>query len=217
MKAEEPFDRGEASSPLQDRPFDQALREPQDNAQDERSLVTFCATHPEVETALRCGRCDKPICPRCIVQTPVGGRCKECANMKRLPIFEVSAQNYAKAVVLAFLASLVLGFIWASLPFRGYFSFIVSAGVGYALGELVSYAASRKSSVGLKIIAGASVVLCYLSSVTTPILATLVSLNVFKTAAFLNLFISGVVGLLSNPFAWLIVGIGVFVAVTRLR
>ncbi len=33
-----------------------------------------CATHPEVDTNLRCGKCGKPICLRCLVQTPVGDR-----------------------------------------------------------------------------------------------------------------------------------------------
>ena len=33
-----------------------------------------CATHPEVETGLSCGRCETLICPRCLVQTPVGTR-----------------------------------------------------------------------------------------------------------------------------------------------
>src|SRR3989304_4969303 len=31
-----------------------------------------CATHPGVETELRCATCGKPICPDCLVGTPVG-------------------------------------------------------------------------------------------------------------------------------------------------
>ncbi|HEX2914551.1 MAG TPA: B-box zinc finger protein [Chloroflexia bacterium] len=41
--------------------------------------VVYCARHPEVETGLRCGRCDTPICPRCMVHADVGIRCPDCA------------------------------------------------------------------------------------------------------------------------------------------
>ncbi len=39
----------------------------------------FCARHPETETMLRCGRCNTPICPRCMVHGAVGIRCPDCA------------------------------------------------------------------------------------------------------------------------------------------
>ena len=40
------------------------------------SIVTRCAEHPDVETGLRCGRCETPICPKCMIMTPVGARCE---------------------------------------------------------------------------------------------------------------------------------------------
>ena len=49
-----------------------------------------CAAHPDTETGLSCGRCDTPICPRCLVETPVGARCRKCANVRRLPTYSVS-------------------------------------------------------------------------------------------------------------------------------
>lgn len=44
------------------------------------STPTTCANHPGVETTLRCNRCNKPICPKCAVRTPIGYRCKECVR-----------------------------------------------------------------------------------------------------------------------------------------
>jgi hypothetical protein len=41
--------------------------------------VIYCARHPNTETMLRCGRCDTPICPRCMVHSGVGIRCPDCA------------------------------------------------------------------------------------------------------------------------------------------
>lgn len=47
-------------------------------------VVTYCARHQQVETMLRCGRCETPICPRCMVHSGVGIRCPDCAaNPKR--------------------------------------------------------------------------------------------------------------------------------------
>ena len=40
----------------------------------------YCANHPNVETELTCGRCDKPVCTRCIVHTEVGIRCRQCCG-----------------------------------------------------------------------------------------------------------------------------------------
>lgn len=39
-----------------------------------------CANHPFRITVLRCNRCNKPVCTKCIVRTPVGYRCKECVE-----------------------------------------------------------------------------------------------------------------------------------------
>ncbi len=44
---------------------------------------TYCANHPTVETTLRCNRCDKPICPKCAVKSPVGYRCRECVKSQQ--------------------------------------------------------------------------------------------------------------------------------------
>lgn len=39
-----------------------------------------CHRHPKVMTQLSCGRCDRPICDRCVVLGPAGPRCRECAR-----------------------------------------------------------------------------------------------------------------------------------------
>lgn len=37
-----------------------------------------CAFHPAVPTLLSCTRCDRPACPDCLVQAPVGTHCVAC-------------------------------------------------------------------------------------------------------------------------------------------
>jgi hypothetical protein len=38
-----------------------------------------CSKHPDTETQLSCARCEKAICPKCLVHAPVGIRCRDCA------------------------------------------------------------------------------------------------------------------------------------------
>ena len=49
----------------------------------------FCYRHPDVETGLRCNRCNKPICPKCAERTPVGFRCPDC-------IMEIEDRYYSQ-------------------------------------------------------------------------------------------------------------------------
>lgn len=44
----------------------------------------YCSRHPKEETSLTCGRCDKPICVRCVVHAEVGIRCRKCAPSRRV-------------------------------------------------------------------------------------------------------------------------------------
>ncbi|WP_067976033.1 rhomboid family intramembrane serine protease [Nocardiopsis trehalosi] len=40
--------------------------------------VPTCYRHPERETYVRCTRCDRPICPDCMREAPVGHQCVQC-------------------------------------------------------------------------------------------------------------------------------------------
>ncbi|GAA3738971.1 rhomboid family intramembrane serine protease [Salinactinospora qingdaonensis] len=44
----------------------------------EAEAVPTCFRHPKRETYVRCVRCDRPICPDCMVQASVGFHCVEC-------------------------------------------------------------------------------------------------------------------------------------------
>ena len=39
-----------------------------------------CYRHPDRETGIRCTRCDKPICPDCMVSAAVGFHCRDCVS-----------------------------------------------------------------------------------------------------------------------------------------
>jgi len=131
-----------------------------------------CATHPDVETNLRCGKCEKPICPKCMVQTPVGARCRECARLYKLPTYRVSTSHYLRAVFTGIGAAAVCGVLWGLLenymPFFFIFNIIIGGAVGYACAEVISLAVNRKRGTGLAVIAGAAVILSYQIALIVP-------------------------------------------------
>jgi hypothetical protein len=100
--------------------------------------VWFCARHKNVKTRLRCGRCEKPICPKCTVMAPTGARCRDCASNRTSHIYQVGPREMA----LAFLAAVIMGVVGAMLlNVAGGFSYwlvIYAPVVGPALGKLVT-------------------------------------------------------------------------------
>jgi hypothetical protein len=144
---------------------------------DEGPLVVPCAADPQVETALRCGRCDTPICPRCLVMTPVGARCRNCAQVRKSPVYDVRPLHYLRAAA-AGLAVAVLGtYVLAFIPFFQFFGLLL---LGVAVGEAVTMAANRKHGTGLAVVA---VVTLLLGALLVP---TLVALAAFPAVVPLD-------------------------------
>ena len=160
-----------------------------------------CAIHSSVETELACGKCEKPICPKCLHYTPVGVRCRECANLKRLPQYELSIAYVARGLGAALVVGAVAGAIWGVIPF-GFIGLIVGAGAGYVVGEAVSISTNRKVGVRVQIIAVVGVVLAFV--VRGAILITVGNWDIGDI-------------LLRNVFGLLALAIAIFVAVGRLR
>lgn len=112
--------------------------------------VVMCPRDPSVETALRCGRCDTPICPRCMVISPAGQRCKDCGRIARNPIYTLSAGYVARAVAVAIVGGIVLGVLWglASRQVLGFGGFFLGLLLGVALGWVITrameFAVNRK-------------------------------------------------------------------------
>lgn len=159
-----------------------------------------CATHPAVETNLRCGKCGKPICPKCLVQTLVGARCPDCAKLYKLPTYRVSTQYYLRAIGTALGMAIVCGVVWgvvgSFVPFF-YINLLLGPGVGYAIGEVVSLSVNRKRGRGLASVAGIAVVISYLVSILLPLGLPF--------------------GLFHIVLDLVALALGIFVAVTRLR
>lgn len=136
-----------------------------------------------------------------MVYTPVGVRCRTCANMKPLPMFQIGPLHYARALAMALVVGIVGGAMWAylaaAIPFVAFWLVLL---VGYVSGEAISFAANRKRGRGLQGIAGLTVVLAYLVS------------NGFILFGFSLLPLSA---LFRNPMLLLVFALGVYIAVKR--
>lgn len=166
--------------------------------------IVYCQLHPEVETALECGRCATPICPRCLVHTPGGIRCPDCAQLRRPPMYELAPLDYAKAGVAASMLIGVLGFLGAVLlpvgGFRGLFlllALFVGSGAGALVAEVLSRVTKGKRGPVMQGIAVGTLVAA-------------LGLRVVLTG-------TGLEGLLNDTAGLLIVGVGSFAAWGRLR
>jgi hypothetical protein len=120
-----------------------------------------CAADPSVETYLRCGRCEKPICPRCLIQTPVGARCRDCAQLRKLPMFQVGPIDYLRGIggglAAGVAGGLAVTFIQRLVPIFGFLSIMFLAALGYAVGTAVAKSTRRKQGTWLGVVAALAV------------------------------------------------------------
>lgn len=160
--------------------------------------TTYCPNHPDTPTNLRCSRCEVLVCPRCMVHSPVGVRCRECGRGTRLPTYDVSRPLLARAILAGLLmglaGGLVAGLVVRELLF-GLFYLAAMAGFGYLLAEVISLAADRKRGRTLQLVAAGGAVVAY------------------AVIAFITIYAYGSIDL----FDMLAGGIAVYVAFLRLR
>lgn len=81
----------------------------------------FCYRHPQRETYVRCGRCDRPICSTCAMQGPVGFRCRQCGRPARDPLTALTLGQLVLAAAIAVGGGLLIGLIGAQLGWLSLF------------------------------------------------------------------------------------------------
>ena len=116
----------------------------------------YCANHPNIETTLRCNRCEKPICAKCAVLTPTGYRCRECVRGQQKMFNTAQWFDYPLvffiAVIMSYLGSLVVSFL-------GFFTLFLAPVAGFIIAEAIRLATRRRRSKLLFQIAALSVAL----------------------------------------------------------
>ena len=109
-----------------------------------------CSYHPDVMTRLRCSRCEKPICPKCAVRTPVGLRCPECAGVRGLPTYRADPAVLTRAAIFGAGAALIAALPWLFMPGWAFYLTLLSA---FGVTEVISRMVDHKRGRELQILA----------------------------------------------------------------
>jgi hypothetical protein len=102
---------------------------------------TFCINHPATETYLRCNKCGRPVCMKCVQRTPVGYRCNECLGMQRAGYYTATTIDYVLASIIALILGAIGGFGISLIGF-----WLVAIFVGPVAGGIISEAIRRALS-----------------------------------------------------------------------
>lgn len=121
----------------------------------------YCYRHPNVETALRCNRCGKPICPKCARGTATGYRCPDCIKAQQKVFVTAKWYDYVTSFFTAFILSLVGYWLMSLITGIGFFFyffvFIIGTAIGGGIAEAVRWVVRKRRAKSLFITAAAGV------------------------------------------------------------
>ena len=115
-----------------------------------------CSFHPGVETEMRCAECERPICPKEMVLTPVGYKCPVCAKPKRSQYVYVKPRQLAGAIAMGALAGIGGGLLLGAFNFR---FFLIGIVWGMLVGEAVRRGSGGHRGASLALVASGAIVL----------------------------------------------------------
>ncbi len=170
----------------------------------------FCVNHPKTETLLRCNKCGKPVCIKCVVRTPVGYRCKECLNIQHAGYYTATSLDYAIVAAVGTLASIIAGGIAAALGGFWFFAIFYAPAAGGIIAELIRWAIQKRRGKYTSLVACATLVVGgFIGASAFPILFALgarrIEYLLLASGAFFNLGV------------WIFVVLGASTVYARLR
>lgn len=108
-----------------------------------------CVNHPNEITYVRCGRCEAPICVRCMVDTPVGKKCRACAR-NRSHLTESTPLEVALAFIAATAVAIPAGWVMQRIPVM----ILPAAIYGGLIAEVALRVGKRRRSVAMQVATG---------------------------------------------------------------
>lgn len=120
--------------------------------------LTYCAVHPDRETALRCNRCERYMCVECAVQTPVGYRCKECVRGLEDRFYTATTNDALTVFVVCAGLAAIAGGIAGAVRIPLLFVLILGLPVGGAIAEAALRVTQRRRARQSDKLAAAGVV-----------------------------------------------------------
>jgi hypothetical protein len=131
-----------------------------------------CYRHPDRETRVSCAACGRPICTECMVQTEVGIKCPDDAQLPRGARAGVMkrdqiAKSFLAGVAVALLGALIVYYL---LPQIGFGRLILSAVAGWGAGIFVHRAGGRNGGPLAMAISGVAVAIAFSPAMVQPVL-----------------------------------------------
>jgi MFS family permease len=136
---------------------------------------TYCVNHPQTETLLRCNKCGKPVCLKCVQRTPVGYRCNECLGLQRAGYYNATTFDYALAAVIGIFLGALGGFVM--LLIGGFWIVAIFAGpiAGGIISEVIRRVISKRRGRYVALVACAAVAAGGLGMLLLPALPLLLA------------------------------------------
>lgn len=106
--------------------------------------LTYCEVHPDRETALRCNKCGRYMCPECAVQTPVGYRCRECVRQHEDKFFRADQSDEIKIFAVCAVLTGIAGAIMSAVGFGLFLALIAGFPAGGAISQVALRAVERR-------------------------------------------------------------------------
>ncbi|MGH9139240.1 MAG: rhomboid family intramembrane serine protease [Acidimicrobiales bacterium] len=98
--------------------------------------VQTCYRHDDRRAGVRCQRCERPICPQCMVSAPVGFHCPECARSGRQRVYTAASMRQVNPPYLTYVLIAVNAAVFvaglaerSSEAFAGQTGFIIDGGL----------------------------------------------------------------------------------------
>ena len=134
----------------------------------------YCKRHPDVLTRLRCGSCEDPICPKCMVHAHVGVRCMDCGKAVVLPTYQVSGFRLVRAAMTSLAVGAVTGLIYGLVLYQlgPLFGTLLLVGIGIAVAEAATVAAGRRRGRTMQYVVGSGIIVAVVAIlVVVPVLS----------------------------------------------
>ena len=104
----------------------------------------FCVNHPQVATGLRCNRCEKPICPKCAIRTPIGYRCRDCVRGQQ-KVFETA--QWIDYPLLFGVVLILAGLGAFGALYIGFFTIFLAPIAGGMIAEAARFVTRKRRSI----------------------------------------------------------------------
>jgi hypothetical protein len=115
-----------------------------------------CVNHSKTPTVLRCNKCDRPMCLRCLELTAVGHRCKECLGASRAGYYNATPADHVLAAVVGVVPSILAG---AIAPYAYFYFALIGGPIGGGIvSEAIRWSIGRRRGRFIWLVASAAVV-----------------------------------------------------------